>query len=395
MTHPDRAPARFTARTLLVLLIPVLLLAAVIALFLSGAAAPGLQSAAPIESLTLERYVLLPGAIELHVRNSGHQPITIAQVIVNDAVMPFEVQPRAEVGRLGRATVHISYPWTLGEAYAVRVFSGNAIPFEVQIPVAFQTAQPTHRTFLGFTMIGVYVGVIPVFLGILWFPALRQLGRKTMLFLLAATAGLLVFLGLDTLVEALESAAEMPAAFQGVGLIGIGSVATFLLLEAIADRGPDGNQAEAARRSAVAMTIAIGIGLHNLGEGLAIGAAYNVGEISLGAFLVVGFIIQNITEGLGIIAPVLRDRPTIGRLAAMGAIAGVPAILGAWIGGFAPSPLFATLFLAVGTGAIFQVVYSIAKLMRSDTGPRSMPVTAWAGVLTGMAVLWLTGLWIK
>ncbi|HET6846343.1 MAG TPA: hypothetical protein VFH29_05875 [Anaerolineales bacterium] len=216
-----------------------------------------------------------------------------------------------------------------------------------------------------------------------------------MLFLLAATAGLLVFLGLDTLVEALDSAAKLPAPFQGVGLIGIGSIATFLLLEAIAQRKPEGTQTEAVRRGAVAMTIAIGIGLHNLGEGLAIGAAYNVGEISLGAFLVVGFIIQNITEGLGIIAPVLRDRPAVWRLVAMGAIAGVPAILGAWLGGFAPSPLFATLFLAVGTGAIFQVVYSIAKLMRSDTERGSVPVITWAGVLSGMAILWLTGLWIK
>jgi len=387
--------ARFTLRTLLLFLIPVLLLGGVIGLFLSRNALPDLQSAAPIESLTVERYVLRRGSIDLYVRNSGPHPLTLAQVIVNDAVMPFELEPSGSVARLGRARVHIDYPWSLGEAYGITLFSGSSIPFGVDIPVAFETPQPSSRTFLGFTLIGLYVGVIPVFLGILWFPALRRLGRQTMSFLLAATAGLLIFLGLDTLVEALEAARDLASAFQGIGLIGIGAVSTFLLLEVIASRQSGEQSTESHQRLAVAMTIATGIGLHNLGEGLAIGAAYNVGEISLGAFLVVGFIIQNITEGLGIIAPVLRDRPGIGRLAAMGAIAGVPAIIGSWIGGFAPSPLFAVLFLAIGTGAIFQVVHQLGGLIRTDTGPRAVPVTVWAGVLAGMLLLWLTGLWIK
>jgi zinc transporter ZupT len=110
---------------------------------------------------------------------------------------------------------------------------------------------------------------------------------------------------------------------------------------------------------------------------------------------VVGFIIQNITEGLGIIAPVLRDRPTIGRLALMGLIGGAPAILGAWIGGFTPSPFLAVLFLAIGTGAIFQVVYEIGKLIERDTQRESMPLTVFSGVVTGMLLLWVTGLLIK
>jgi zinc transporter ZupT len=132
-----------------------------------------------------------------------------------------------------------------------------------------------------------------------------------------------------------------------------------------------------------------------LGEGLAIGAAYNVGEIALGAFLVVGFIIQNITEGLGIIAPVLRDRPGIGALALMGLVGGAPAVAGAWIGGFAPSPTLAVLFLAVGTGAVFEVVYEIARLIQRDTTREQLPFTVFAGVAAGMLILWITGLMIK
>ena len=397
MTETASRPVtkRFTLQTLVLLLIPIILLGGVIALFLFTGGGLNLESPVPVENLTVERYHLERNRIELHVQNTGPQDLTIASVIINDAVMPFTVSPSATLPRLGRANIHVNYAWSYGEAYGITIFTSNAIPFAVDIPVAFETPQPSPRTFWGFTLIGLYVGVIPVFLGIFWFPALRQLGRRTMTFLMAATAGLLIFLGLDTLVEALEVAARVPSAFQGIGLIGIGAVATFLLLDAISRRQTAITGSETERRLAVALMIAIGIGFHNLGEGLAIGAAYNVGEIALGTFLVVGFIIQNITEGLGIIAPVLRDRPSLGRLAVMGLIGGAPAILGAWIGGYTPSPFLAVLFLAIGTGAIFEVVYEIGKLIQKDTTRESMPMTVFSGVLTGMLLLWVTGLLIK
>jgi zinc transporter ZupT len=397
MTQTASQPTtkRFTFQTLILLLIPIILLAGVIVLFLSTGGGLDLDAPAPVENLAVENYVLERNEIHLHVRNTGPEEMTVASVIINEAVMPFTVTPSPTIPRLGRAEIHINYAWSEGEAYGITIFTSNAVPFVVDIPVAFETPQPSASTFWGFTLIGLYVGVIPVFLGIFWFPALRQLGRRTMTFLMAATAGLLIFLGLDTLAEALEVAAEVPSAFQGIGLIGIGAVATFLLLEAISRRqtGMTGNETD--RRLAIALMIAIGIGFHNLGEGLAIGAAYNVGEIALGTFLVVGFIIQNITEGLGIIAPVLRDRPSIGRLALMGLIGGAPAIIGAWIGGYTPSPFLAVLFLAIGTGAIFQVVYEIAKLIQKDMARESMPMTVFSGVLTGMLLLWVTGLLIK
>ena len=394
-TASQTTPKHFTFQTLVLLLIPVLLLAGVIALFLTTGGGLDLEAPVPVENLAIERYHLERNMIELHVQNTGPEPLTIATVIINEAVMPFTVSPNATIPRLGRADIHVNYAWSYGEAYGITIFTGNAIPFTVDIPVAFETPQPSPRTFWGFTLIGLYVGVIPVFLGIFWFPALRQLGRRTMTFLMAATAGLLIFLGLDTLVEALEVAARVPSSFQGVGLIGIGAVATFLLLDAISKRQAGVSGSETDRRLAIALMIAIGIGFHNLGEGLAIGAAYSVGEIALGTFLVVGFIIQNITEGLGIIAPVLRDRPSIGRLALMGLIGGAPAVIGAWIGGYTPSPFLAVLFLAIGTGAIFQVVYEIAKLIQKDTVREAMPMTVFSGVVTGMLVLWVTGLLIK
>jgi len=390
-----KTQSRITLRTIILLLIPIILLAGVIAIFLSTGGGLQLTSPAPVENLDIEKYVLKHDSIDLYVRNTGPGELKIASVIINNAVMPFEVTPSATIPRLGRAQIHVSYAWTQGEAYGATIFTSNSIPFTVDIPVAFETPQPSANTFWSFTLIGLYVGVIPIFLGLFWFPALRQLGRRTMTFLMAATAGLLIFLGLDTLSEALEVAASVPSAFQGIGLIGIGAVATFLLLEAISNRQSGKSGSEADKRLSIAFMIAVGIGIHNLGEGLAIGAAYNIGEISLGTFLVVGFIIQNITEGLGIIAPVLRDRPGIGRLAVMGLVGGAPAIIGAWIGGYAPSAFLTVLFLAIGAGAIFQVVYEIAKMIQRDIQREPMPMIVFSGVLTGMAMLWVTGLLIK
>jgi zinc transporter ZupT len=367
----------------------------VIALFLTTGGGLDLQPAAPVEDLSIERYSLSPEHIEVHVRNTGPDELTIAQAVVNEAIWPFQIAPGPTIPRLGRATLRIDYPWSYGEAYGVTLFTSNAIAFDLEIPVAFDTPLPDGRTFWSFALIGLYVGVIPIFLGLLWFPALRRLGRRWMVFLMAITGGLLIFLGLDTLSEALETAAEVGGPFQGIGLVGIGAVATFMLLDAIGRRQAGLGRDEASRRLSIAYMIALGIGLHNLGEGLAIGAAYGVGEIALGAFLVVGFIIQNITEGLGIIAPILRDRPRLAQLALMGLVGGAPAVFGAWIGGFTPSPILAALFFAIGTGAIFEVAYEVAKLIQRDADREPMPLTVFSGVLAGMLMLWITGLLIK
>jgi zinc transporter ZupT len=212
---------------------------------------------------------------------------------------------------------------------------------------------------------------------------------------MALTAGLLIFLGIDATAEGLELAAELAGPFQGVGLVAIGIVATFLLLDALSRRQMAIGRSEGGQRLALAFMIATGIGLHNLGEGLAIGAAYSVGAAALGTFLVIGFIIQNITEGLGIIAPVLRDRPALSSLLWLGVIGGAPAIIGAWVGGLTYSLPLAVLFLAIGAGAVFEVVYEIAKLIQKDTAKRPMPAAVFAGVTAGMLLLYVTGLLIK
>jgi ZIP family zinc transporter len=382
---------------LVLLFVPVLLLAGVIAAFAyTGGAGLNVQPAAPQESIQFENTVLRPGMIELHVRNTSAGDVTISQVSVNDAVWPYTISPSATIPRLATAVLSLDYHWVQGEPYTITVFSSNAIAFSTEIGVATTTSAPSSSTLLSFTLIGIYVGILPIVLGMIWLPALRRLGRRPMLLLMGGTVGLLIFLGIDTTTEALEQAGRLDGPIQGFGIVGIGLVGTVLLLDAIGRRQLMADRGDSGRAMTLAILIAVGIGLHNLGEGLAIGAAYRTGVAALGAFLVIGFIIQNLTEGLGIVVPLIRERPSLRALAVLGLIGGGPAIVGTWVGGLFASPILSVLFLGIGSGALFQVAYQIGRnLVWRAEERRQMPVTAFAGALAGMLVLYVTGLFIK
>jgi ZIP family zinc transporter len=269
------------------------------------------------------------------------------------------------------------------------------VPFDTVVEVATETRGPDSGTLLSFTLIGLYVGVVPVFLGMFWLPLLRRLGARVFIGLMALTVGLLLYLGIDAANEALESAALVGGPFQGVGLTGIGIIATFLGLQAVARLQGRAGAGETNRRVRVAFMISLGIGLHNLGEGLAIGASFSVGAAALGTFLVIGFILQNITEGLGIVAPILREKPPLRTLAGLGLLGGAPAIVGTWAGGLLYSPILSVLFLSIGAGAVFEVAWEITKLIRQDVQSARMPLTIAGGAVAGMSLLYVTGLLIK
>jgi zinc transporter ZupT len=146
---------------------------------------------------------------------------------------------------------------------------------------------------------------------------------------------------------------------------------------------------------ALATLVAIGIGLHNLGEGLAIGTSFALGELALGTFFVIGFMVHNITEGLGIATPIAdRQRVSIGRLAVLALIAGAPTIPGAWIGGFVTSDLLGVLFFAGAAGAAFEVVTEVGRYVRERApGGLASPYVV-GGFLAGIAVMYITGLLI-
>ena len=348
-----------------------------------------LRSVPPIEEIAIERTVLNEGEIVLELRNDGPDPVTISQVLVDDAYWAFEVGD-ARLGRLESTTLSIPYPWDEGMPVLVSLLTETGARVDHQIEVAALTPESDSGTLGVYALLGLYIGVLPIAIGLLWFPSLRRASKGALGFFLAFTVGLLAFLLVDTIAEGLELAGETGAALDGAGLFALGALIALIALFFF--------EAELRRRGNVraglvlAYLIAAGIGLHNLGEGLAVGAALAVGEVALGTSLVAGFALHNTTEGLAIVAPLGREgtRPCIRHLIALGALAGLPTIAGAWAGGFAFAPGPAAFAFGVAAGAIAQVIWAVARSMKGDEALTSR----WgaAGFVLGLLVMYSTGL---
>lgn len=379
----------------------------------------------PIEDLTIERIRVLEGGFEVSLVNGGPDPVTVAQVLVDDAYWSHEINPSSTIPRLGRATMEIPYPWVETEPHEIVVITSTGVTFPAEVPVAVVTPTPGLQEFLAYGLLGVYVGIIPVALGMLFFPAMKLMGRKWLGALLALTVGLLVFLLVDTLLEAFELSGNLPGVFQGIPLILFSALLTWLVLLAIGMQRKKAIGADPGRQALyVATMIALGIGLHNLGEGLAIGVAFSIGEAALGSFLVIGFMLHNITEGVGIVAPLIPGKkesktgnpsesssesltqasantvktPSLWIFAGLALLAGAPAILGTWIGGFAFSPLLAAVFLGIAVGAIWQVIVEVVGLLRRYAEREGTPLVSWTnlgGFLVGIGIMYLTALLVK
>jgi hypothetical protein len=370
-------------------LLPLALIAAAVALFLAlGAPGLGERRGPPAEELAVERTVLSPGTIELTIRNDGPDPVTVAQVQVNDAFAGF-TGGESEIGRLEAETLRISQPWVEGEAYEIALVTSTGATIAHEIAAAVETPAGDLGFFGLMALLGVYVGVIPVALGMLWLPWVRRIPPSALRVVMALTVGLLAFLAIDATLEGLELAAEGSQAFGGAALVLIGAGVAFLGLTG-AGEWLAGRRASASG-SHLALLVAVGIGLHNLGEGVAIGSAYAAGALALGAFLVVGFALHNTTEGLAIVAPVAREQPSLRRLAALGLVAGAPAVLGAWIGAAAFNASLAAFLFGFGAGAIAQVIVQLAPSVRDGEG-RLLHPPAVAGLLAGLALMFTTGL---
>jgi zinc transporter, ZIP family len=402
-------------------LIPVAVLAVAIGLFVA-LDAPGLDRiGVPEEELTVERTVLNPGEIELHVRNDGADPVEVRQVIVNDGYVAF-TQSEEKIGRLGGAEIDVRYPWIEGQAYEMALLTATGATIDHSIDAAVESPDADLGFYGLMALIGLYVGVIPVAIGMLWLPWVRGVDARWMRFLLAFTIGLLAFLGIDALLEGTELAGTGPESLGGAALVWLGAVGAYLALTAVdgwlggrrrrldeADGPTDGDSGDLGEGSGgatdpsrarglgyrAAFLVALGIGLHNLGEGLAIGSAYAIGSLALGAALVVGFALHNTTEGLAIVAPVARrGSASVRRLALLGLLAGAPAVVGAWIGASAFDPSLAALMFGIGAGAIAQVIVQIAPAVRDEAGRLLHPLAA-GGLLTGLLVMYATGLLVS
>jgi zinc transporter, ZIP family len=389
----DRVP------TWALLLAPLLLIGAAIALF-AGLGGPGLEErrGPPVEELAVERTILRPGEIQLSVRNTGPDEVNVAQVAVNDAYVAFEADPEGGVGRLGEQKLTLDYPWIEGGAYTIFMLTSTGATIEHTIDVAVETPQADGGFYGLMTLLGTYVGIIPVVLGMLFMPLLRRVSEDWVRLFMAVTIGLLGFLVIDGTLEGFEIGGESSGAFGGPELVLFGAALAYLALTAVdrwLKRGVERGKAKGASAYRLSLMVAIGIGLHNLGEGLAIGSAYAVGSVALGAFFVIGFALHNTTEGLAIVAPLARAaQPGIGRLALLGLIAGAPAILGAVIGASAYNQELATFLIGVGVGAIVQVIGQLVPSIRDRAGQALHPLSI-AGLIAGAAVLYATSLLVS
>ncbi|MEO2201997.1 MAG: divalent cation transporter, partial [Nitrosopumilus sp.] len=213
-------------------------------------------------------------------------------------------------------------------------------------------------------------------------------------FFLALTAGLLLFLAIDSIEESIEVSNENLAnSFNGTLLVATVVVLSFLMLYYLGNKiVAKADSLNFSKPVAIGLMISIGIGLHNFGEGLAIGAAIGIGSIAFSTFLIVGFALHNTTEGIAIAAPMSRGKLMLGKLAIMGMIAGTPAIFGAWIGGFAYSPFTSVIFLAIGAGAIFQVILVLMKWIQKENDGNLSTLSIVSGFAIGMLVMYLTSI---
>jgi zinc transporter, ZIP family len=422
--------SKITSRTILLGIIPFVVLGALIIFLLNSPETLFPNSIKPLPEVSIEKIELSDGRIDVFVRNTGPSEITIAQADVNDRIHPAAIEPGRTLARLAGAKVVIPFIWNAGEPYEIGITTDDGTRFSKAIDSAAQAPVPTLGQASTFALIGTYVGVIPVMMGLLWYPFIRRLSANKYNFFLSLTVGLLVFLGIDALLESNEIAINsLAATFNGQILIIIVAAVSLLSLLYVSQKlvvrasgtsksdidYVDHSKSESGgvgtsrpvisssqqqlliRPIAISMMIAIGIGLHNFGEGLAIGAAVLLGEVALSSFLILGFALHNTTEGLAIVAPMAKTRRIpIAKLLIMGLIAGVPTIVGTWLGGFLYSPIATIIFLSIGAGAIFQVVYGIGSWMFHTNGSRGLLTNASiiAGFATGMLIMYLTGLLI-
>jgi ZIP family zinc transporter len=375
-------------------LVPVLLLALTVGAYVaSGSSLVSLIGSNPpqADEFDVRRVEFRDGEIRIRVTNPQQDDLTIASVTVDDAIVPFSVDGPQTLGRLRSSTVVVPYDWVPDEPIAVGVTSSTGIETVEEIPAAVETPGVTASAFLGYAIIGFLVGIVPVALGLLWLPSLRRIEQRWLTAFMALTGGLLTFLGIEALFEAFEFQAAVPGAFGGPGLVLLGVAGSFLTMTFVSARLA---RSGALAGVALALLVAIGIGLHNFGEGLAIGTSFAFGELTLGSFLIVGFMIHNVTEGLGIAAPAADEGKRLSwlRLAALTLVAGAPAILGAWLGGFVANDVLAALFFGAAAGAAFEVVAEVARYVgrRDPAGLRSG--YAIGGFLAGIAVMYATGL---
>ena len=362
--------------------------------YIFGPGADLLDFGTPLPEVTIEKVDFVDSEIQATVRNTGPIAVEVVMADINDRIQPAAVEPDRFLERFETTLVRIPFEWNEAEPYIIGITIEDGTRFEKEVAAAAPALEPSLDLAIFFAIIGTYVGIIPVMIGLLWLPFIKKISKQKFHFFLALTAGLLLFLAIDSIEEAIEVSNESLAkSFNGSLLVATVTILSFLGLYYSGNKLVErASSSKLAKPVAIALMISIGIGLHNFGEGLAIGAAVGLGSVAFSTFLIVGFALHNTTEGIAIAAPMSRGKLMIGKLAAMGMIAGAPAIFGAWIGGFSYSPFTSVIFLSIGAGAIFQVILVIMKWIRDEGDDNLSSASVASGFAVGMLVMYLTSI---
>ncbi|MGD8918529.1 MAG: divalent cation transporter [Nitrosopumilaceae archaeon] len=376
-------------------LAPFFLLIIMIA-YIFGPGSELLDLGTPLPELTLEKIEFMDSEIQVTVRNTGPISVEVVMADVNDRIQPAAIEPDRFLNRYETALVRIPFEWNKAEPYLIGLTTDDGTRFEREIQAAAPALKPDLEFAGFFAIIGTYVGIIPVLIGLLWLPFIKKISKNKYHFFLALTVGLLLFLGIDSIEEAIDVGDEnLSGSFNGTLLIATTVILSFLGLYYTSEKlTSKADSIKISKPVAIGLMISIGIGLHNFGEGLAIGSAVGLGSIAFSTFLIVGFALHNTTEGLAIAAPISRGKPTIGKLLGLGLIAGTPAIFGAWVGGFAFSPFSSVIFLSIGAGAIFQVIVIILKWIREEGDSNLSSAAVASGIAIGLLIMYFTSIFI-
>jgi len=376
-------------------IIPFFLLISMM-IFIFGPGSYLLDLGVALPEITIEKIDFIKSEIQVTVRNTGPIPVEVVMADINDRIQPAAIEPDRFLEKFETALVRIPFEWNTAEPYIIGLTVEDGTRFERAIEAAAPALTP-NLEFVGFfAIIGTYVGVIPVLIGLLWLPFIKKLTKAKYHFFLALTVGLLLFLGIDSIEEAFDVSGEnLSGSFNGTLLIATTIVLSFLGLYYTSEKlTSKADLLKISKPVAIGLMIAIGIGLHNFGEGLAIGSAIGLGSIAFSSFLIVGFALHNTTEGLAIAAPLSREKHVIKKLIGLGLIAGTPAIFGAWVGGFAFSPFSSVIFISIGAGAIFQVIVIILKWIRIEGDKNLSSAAVASGIAIGMLIMYLTSILI-
>ncbi len=340
------------------------------------------------QALTVERVNLTPGRIELVVRNGGRAPVTVSQLAVNDAYWQFEVD-KGEISRLETAKVGVDYPWERGEPLTVKLVSadGQTVSHTVEFPV--ESPASRSGTLGRYVPMGLFMGVVPVAIGLVARPFFSRSERSLWNFFLAFTIGVLVAIGVEAGIDLLEASDRLSDAISGrllaVTVAAVSFVAISEIARAIRDR------AGLDEGTAAAWTLSAAIGLHNMGEGLAVAGAEAAGAVAVGALLAMGFAVHNLSEGVAIAAAMGPRAVSYRTVAGVTLLAGLPALAGLLLGSRSPSDLATVLLVAVGLGAIAEVVVEVRSILL-ERGAGEMGAVTAVGVTAGLLFMYVTSL---